>query len=132
MRRSSVLCAALLGTVCGACGDRGGDEAFSRSQTDAAIAVTLRDFAFDGLPPSVTGAKVFVTAVNAGPSEHELEILDATGETVDEIEAFATGAKAKTLALKLRPGMHTVQCILTTPDGKVHADLGMRAQLQVR
>ncbi len=115
-----------------ACGGGDGDDDFERADADTAVDVTLADFAFRGLPASVKGEKVFFTATNAGPSEHELEVLDPGGEAVDEIEAHPAGSGTKTLAVRLKPGTYTVQCILTTPEGKSHADLGMTAKLQVQ
>lgn len=82
---------AALALVLAGCG--GGDGSFSRSAADTAVDVTLRDFAFDGLPPSVSGRKLFVTATNAGPSQHEFEVLDAEGRSVDEIAAFDPGKR---------------------------------------
>ena len=125
----AVATGALLATA--ACGG-GGDNGFQRADADSAVDVTLADFAFRGLPTSVKGEKVFFTATNAGPSEHELEVLDTGGEAVDEIEAHPPGSGTKTLAVRLKPGTYTVQCILTTPEGKSHAELGMTAQLQVQ
>lgn len=120
--------ALLLSAACGG-GDDGG---FERADADTVVEVTLADFAFRDLPASVKGERVFFAATNIGPSEHELEVLDARGEAVDEIEAHPPGTGPKTLAVRLKPGAYTVQCILKTPDGRSHADLGMTAALQVR
>lgn len=120
--------AMLLNAACGG----GGDGGFERADADTVIEVTLADFVFRDLPASVKGERVFFTATNIGPSEHELEVLDARGEAVDEIEAHPPGSGPKTLAVRLKPGAYTVQCILKTPDGRSHADLGMTAPLQVR
>ena len=117
--------AALTATGCG--GDGGGVE---RGDADTAIEVTLRDFAFDGLPATAKGPAVYFSATNAGPATHELEILDSTGKAVDEVEALAAGGKAG-LGVRLKPGTYTIQCILTTPEGKVHAELGMTRQLRI-
>jgi len=108
----------------------GGEATFSRSDADTAIDVTLRDFVFDGLPPEIDGGKVFIAATNAGPSSHEFEILDAAGETVDEIAAFSPGG-SETLAVKLEPGTYTVQCLVLAGD-KRHNELGMTTELIVR
>lgn len=114
----------------GACGGDGAD--FDRAAADTAVEVTLVDFAFKGLPATVKGEKVFFTATNAGPAEHELEVLNPSGEAVDEIVAHAPNSGPKTLAVRLKPGTYTVQCILKTAEGKSHAELGMTAKLQVR
>lgn len=107
---SALAAGALLTTA--ACGGGGSDNGFERAEADTAVDVTLADFAFRGLPASVKGEKVFFTATNAGPSEHELEVLDPDGEAVDEIGAHPPGSGAKTLAVRLKPGTYTVRCIL--------------------
>lgn len=122
------VCAGAL-LMAGACG---GDKNFDRADADSTVEVTLADFAFKGLPATVKGEKVFFAATNTGPSEHELEVLDPDGKAVDEIEAHAPGRGTKTMALRLKPGTYTLQCILKTPEGKSHAELGMTAKLQVQ
>lgn len=104
--------------------------AFTESEADTRAAYTLRDYRFEG-PATVKGPKVFFTAENEGSEPHELEILDASGEAVGEIEAFAPGASAAPLALVLQPGTYTLQCILETSGGQVHKELGMQARLTV-
>ncbi len=77
------------------------------------------------------GPKVFFTAKNSGTENHELEVLDASGEALGEIVEFAPNAAADPLALELAPGAYTLQCILETADGRVHKDLGMVLTLNV-
>jgi hypothetical protein len=103
--------------------------AFKESEADTVVDVTLKDFAFDGLPRTVTGPKVFFKATNAGPADHELEILDEDGEALGEIEAMAM-VRSGTLALELEPGTYTAQCLVET-DGKTHAEMGMTATFTV-
>lgn len=131
--RRTWLRSGLLGAVVltGACGNDGA-KGFDRSEADTVVEVTLADFAFKGLPATVKGEKVFFTATNAGPSEHELEVLGPGGKAVDEIEAHAPNSGPRTLAVRLKPGTYTVQCILRTAEGKSHAELGMTAKLQVQ
>lgn len=131
--RRTWLCSGLLGALVltGACGNDGA-KGFERSEADTVVEVTLADFAFKGLPATVKGEKVFFTATNAGPSEHELEVLAPAGKAVDEIKAHAPGGGPKTMAVRLKPGTYTVQCILKTAEGKSHSDLGMTAKLQVQ
>jgi plastocyanin len=103
--------------------------AFEESDADTVVQVTLKDFAFEGLPRTIKGPKVFFKANNAGPEDHELEILDANGEALGEIEAMPVG-RSGTLALELEPGTYTAQCLVET-DGKPHTDLGMTATFTV-
>lgn len=130
--RRTFSCAAVAGAVVltGACSDDGGG-AFERSEADVVVEVTLADFAFKGLPASVSAGNVFFATTNAGPSDHELEVLGADGKPVDEIEAHPSG-QSKTMALRLAPGTYTVQCILKTAEGRTHAELGMTAPLRVQ
>ena len=98
---------------------------------DATIHVTLHDFAFVGVPAAIDGHRVHVTARNTGPSDHELEILDADGEAVDEIEALHPNQRGS-VDVELAPGTYTIQCILKTADGRSHRDLGMVTELRVQ
>ncbi len=104
--------------------------AFQESEADTRVDYRLVDYAFDG-PNSAKGKRVFFTARNEGTQNHELEVLDSSGKALGEIEGFAPGAGAEPLALELEPGEYTLQCILETPDGKIHRDLGMAMKLTV-
>lgn len=131
MKWSSVGAAlAAVGALGAACGGES-DGSFSRADADTVVEVTLRDYVFEGLPPEIEGGKVFFSTTNAGPDDHELEILKADGEALDEIPLHGSG-QARTLAVRLDPGTYTVQCILKTANGRVHSDLGMTAPLVVR
>jgi hypothetical protein len=103
--------------------------AFPESEADTVVHVTLKDYAFVGIPATIKGPKVFFEATNANQHDHELEILDSEGDAVGEIPAF-TGKDAKQLAVKLPPGSYTAQCILKE-GAKTHADLGMTQQFTV-
>jgi uncharacterized cupredoxin-like copper-binding protein len=103
--------------------------AFGEAQASSVVDVTLQDHSFVGIPATVKGPKVFFKATNKGPADHELEILDATGKAAGEIEAMPSG-KSGTLALELKPGTYTAQCLVET-NGKVHVDLGMKTSFQV-
>lgn len=88
------------------------------------------DYAFEG-PDTVQGPNVWFTARNTGTENHELEILDPSGEALGEIAEFAPNVDAEPLAVVLEPGSYTLQCILETADGRVHKDLGMVKTLTV-
>lgn len=104
--------------------------AFKEAAADTRADYTLVDYSFQG-PDSVKGTKVWFTARNTGTENHELEILDASGEALGEIAEFAPNAEAEPLAVELQPGTYTLQCILETADGRVHKDLGMVKTLTV-
>ena len=108
----------------------GGEEpAFAESDADTVVEVRFVDFRFEGIPRTVKGPKVFFEAENEGKHPHELEILDASGEAVDELPEIAAG-KSGVLAVELEPGTYTIQC-LVEEDGKPHADLGMKTTFTV-
>ena len=156
-RLAAGVAALLLGTALGACGDgedRPGNASasgsasasasasasgshahedteaqFEEADADSTINVTLKDYAFDGVPAETKGENVLFKA-RVGTGEHELEVLDASGEALGEIGAFKTGDGTKELALKLEPGTYTLQC-LVEEGAKTHKDLGMVATLKV-
>ncbi|MGQ0743947.1 MAG: hypothetical protein ACT4OS_06355 [Acidimicrobiales bacterium] len=104
--------------------------AFTQDQADTVAAYTLVEYAFEG-PTTVKGPNVFFTAENTGEEDHELEVLDASGEALGEVAAFAPGAKAAPFAAVMEPGTYTLQCILESADGQQHKDKGMVATLTV-
>ena len=103
--------------------------AFEESEADSVLEYRLVDFAFEG-PRTARGPKLFFKAENVGSQEHELEVLDPGGEGLGEAEAMPPWANDD-LAIELEPGTYTLQCILETPDGRIHKDLGMVAELVV-
>jgi hypothetical protein len=104
--------------------------AFEEADADAVLDYDLLDYKFKG-PAEVEGHKIYFKAVNRGTEDHELEVLDPNGEPVGEVEAMPPDAEGSA-ALELEPGTYTLQCILETADGKVHRDLGMHMELEVK
>jgi hypothetical protein len=104
--------------------------AFEEADADAVLDYELVDYRFEG-PEEVEGHRIFFKAANHGTEDHELEVLDPNGEPVGEVEAMPPGEKGSA-ALELEPGTYTLQCILETADGKVHRDLGMHMELEVK
>jgi len=104
--------------------------AFPESEATGIVRATLRDFAFENVPASVKGPKVYFEATNQGPTEHELVVMDEAGKELGEIEAFDKGKEAKPLALELQPGRYKLTCLVKLGD-KTHADLGMEASFTV-
>lgn len=156
-RLGALLAAVLLGAVTSACGDSedrpgnasaGGsasgsatasgsgshahgeaEHEFEEGEEDSTVALTLKDFAFEGVPAETKGENVlFEARVTTG--EHELEVLDASGKALGEIEPFKPDDGEKTLALKLAPGTYTLQC-LVDEGARNHKELGMVATLTV-
>lgn len=118
------------GSASGSSSEAAATPAFTEAEADTKLDYTLVDYKFEG-PTDAKGPKVLFTAVNTGKENHELEILDASGEALGEIVDFAPNADADPLAVELQPGTYTLQCILETADGKVHKDLGMVSTLTV-
>ena len=111
----------------------GGEEealAFEESEADAVLEYSLVDYEFVG-PFEATAGKLFFKATNDGTEDHELEILDSTGEAVGEIAAMPPGAEGE-FAAELAAGDYKFQCILETADGTVHTELGMVADFVVK
>ncbi|MGH9042890.1 MAG: hypothetical protein ACRDZ3_21970 [Acidimicrobiia bacterium] len=103
--------------------------AFEEGDADAVLEYELLDYRFEG-PAEVEGHTVFFKAVNNGTEDHELEVLDANGDPLGEVEAMPPGEEGSA-AIELEPGMYTLQCILETADGQSHRDLGMLMDLEV-
>jgi hypothetical protein len=103
---------------------------FEEADADAVLDYELLDYRFEG-PAEVEGRKIYFKAANKGTEDHELEVLDANGDPMGEVEAMPPKAEGSA-ALELEPGTYTLQCILETADGKVHRDLGMVMDLEVK
>lgn len=103
--------------------------AFGASEATTRVDVTMRDFAFIGLPASVAGPNLLLTSKVDDNRQHEVVVVDGDGTTVGAIPPFKKGA-TKTLAVRLDPGTYSVECLVK--DGtKTHAQLGMKRQLKV-
>lgn len=108
----------------------GGAPAFDRAAADTGLDVVLRDFAIDGLPgTALEGPKVFFSARNDGPAEHELVIVHEDGREAGGIAPFAKGGP-KQLAVELPPGRYRAQC-LVREGARTHAELGMQTDFTV-
>ena len=140
--------AAALALLLGACGGGGsgddghdhggGDEssstastapAFAAAEADTAVDVTLQDYAFVGLPDTVVGPKVHLTASIKGSNFHELLVNDEGGELVEDLRPFKRPAR-QALAVELAPGTYSVEC-LVKEGSRTHAELGMRKTFTV-
>lgn len=104
------------------------EPAFAEAEATTKVSVTMTNFAFNGIPATVKGPKVYFTARNDSPTEHELIVLDSAGKELGEahVEAGKTGV----LAVELKPGTYRVECHVKEND-KLHTDLGMKTSLTV-
>ena len=130
--------------VLGACGDSSSSSSsddghdhdhaetaarFTEEEADSRAEVTLKDFEFAGLPPTLKGPKVYLNLVNVGAVQHELLVLAADGKEAAVAPPFP-GGNNKSLAAEIPPGTYTVECRVKEGD-RTHADLGMKATLVV-
>ena len=141
--------AALLAAVLmvGACGDGGdghdhaGEDASSSSSTastappfvkadaSTAVDVVLQDYAFVGLPDTVAGPNVHLTASIKGSNTHELVLYDEDDVLVEDLRPFKRPAR-QALAVVLDPGTYSAQCLIKE-GSRTHAELGMRKTFTV-
>ncbi len=149
----TLVAATLVATVGVACGDDDDDEgtadefagetststtpegeeeplAFEETDADAVLGYSLVDYKFEGTFEATAG-KLFFKATNNGTEDHELEILDSTGEAIGEIVAMPPKAEGA-FAAELAAGQYKFQCILENADGKPHTELGMFADFVVK
>lgn len=116
------------------------------------LAVTAKDFAFEGLPDEVPAGIAVVQLTNTGENPHVVEVSripdDAT--TADEIvadpeaamgsgliEMIAGGAFAEPgmtgyLTVDLEPGRYLITCMIPDSDNVTHAAHGMFHELTVQ
>ncbi len=117
------------GTASGSTAGAHEKAAFGESEATTKVTVSMVNFAFNGIPGTVKGPKVFFTATNGGSVDHELVVLDPAGKELGEAHGIAPG-KTGTLAVELAPGTYSVECHVKEGD-RVHSDLGMKATLTV-
>ena len=98
--------------------------AFTKAEADTALDVVLQDYAFVGIPDTVTGPNVHLTASIKGSNFHELLLNDESGELVEDLRPFKRPAR-QAIAVVLEPGTYTVEC-LVKEGSRTHAELGMR------
>ena len=140
-----MLAVTMLGGACGGGGgddagdghDHGGDAeatattapAFEKANATTALDVILQDYAFVGVPDTVAGPDVHITATIKGSNFHELLVLDEEGEQVEDLRPFKRPAR-QSLAVVLEPGTYSVEC-LVKEGSRTHAELGMRKSFTV-
>ncbi|MCU0273278.1 MAG: plastocyanin/azurin family copper-binding protein [Acidimicrobiales bacterium] len=111
------------------------------------VDIGLVDFAFEPSTLSVEAGVVTFRAANEGNQNHELAFLPGGGDIpltdagdpdedalaeagAFELEAFGPGQTCDG-TWDLAPGTYTLFCIVQTPDGQTHAELGMVGSLTV-
>ena len=102
---------------------------FERVEATTSVDVVLQDYAFVGLPETVAGPRLFVSASIKGANTHELVILDEAGDVVGDLRPFKRPAR-QSLAVELAPGTYRAEC-LVKEGSRTHAQLGMRKTFAV-
>ena len=103
---------------------------FAEGEENSTVEVTLKDFAFEGVPAAGAKGENVLFKAHVTTGEHELEVLDSSGKALGEIEPFGPDDGTKEMALKLAPGTYTLQCLIEE-GAKTHKELGMVATLTV-
>jgi uncharacterized cupredoxin-like copper-binding protein len=95
---------------------------------DREVEVTATDFAFAGLAgfTAKAGEKIELKLENDGHTPHNLQVLDAAGNEVGEVEDVAPGKTGEAVIELEKAGTYTYRC---TIDG--HADKGMQGTFTV-
>jgi hypothetical protein len=114
----------------------------------AVVGVVMTEYAFTPNVPSVVTMPVITFHLqNQGAEDHEMVLLRLPeGVTIEEaledpalneqIEFIgfgfaAPGEESDAHFVGLEPGVYTMACFVTTPDGEFHVDLGMFAEFEV-
>jgi hypothetical protein len=114
----------------------------------AVVGVVMTEYAFTPNVPSVVQMPVNTFHLqNQGAEDHEMVLLRLPeGVTIEEaledpalneqIEFIgfgfaAPGEESDAHLVGLEPGVYTMACFVTTPDGEFHVDLGMFAEFEV-
>jgi plastocyanin len=114
----------------------------------AVLGVNMTEYAFEPNAPSVEAQDVVMFhGVNAGAEPHEMIILQLPeGVTVEQLLAdeslfeqvefygfafFEPGQQGDVALIGLDPGVYTLVCFVTAPDGQPHAAHGMYVDIEV-
>ena len=117
------------GSASGSAASESEKDKFPSNEANTVVQVEAVEYAYKLSVPQAVGPKVYFIVKNAGTIQHEFEILGPDGKAVDEIPAFDKDT-TKNLAVELKPGTYTFQCLLKTGD-KTHASLGMTTKYTV-
>lgn len=104
-------------------GSSGADGAVS--QVPCSVTVMLLDFRFEPKALGVDSGAVELCTENAGESEHDIAVRDASGDDVGRTETLGPGETAH-LSLDLAAGEYGIYCAEAG-----HESLGMRGTLTV-
>jgi uncharacterized cupredoxin-like copper-binding protein len=114
----------------------------------AVLGVIMTEYAFTPNEPSVVAAPVVIFhGVNQGAEPHEMIVVQlpegVTAEQLLEDESlfeqveffgfgfFEPGQEGDVALVGLEPGVYTLLCFVTAPDGEPHAAKGMYADIEV-
>ena len=132
-----------------------------QASAEEAASITMREFAFEGVPARLQPGTYTWNIANRGQEPHVLSLAELLpGKTLEDVVnalatssgsreegppkglfvgddqmvgAFAEAGKSRTLEFTLRPGNYVAVCPLPDPaSGKLHANLGMIELIRVR
>jgi iron uptake system component EfeO len=89
------------------------------------VLISAHEYAFDPSTVEIETGPVRFEVTNTGTVEHELEIIDAGGTVVDEVEGLVPGL-TRELTVDLEPGTYTYVCRIAG-----HEEAGMKGTLTV-
>lgn len=99
----------------------------SSGGASTAVSATLREWAIDLSRSEVSAGKITFTVTNQGMMQHNLTVMDASGNRIGATPDFGSSAGPQTLEVDLQPGTYTLICSLPG-----HAQRGQQAQLIVK
>ena len=111
------------------------------------VPVTVQEYSFTPGTIDVAAGVVTFAVTNAGTLDHEMAVLPGGGDVplnsagnpdedaltaagAFELEGFGPGLDCNA-TFDLKPGIYTLFCIVTDPDGRTHYAKGMRGKLTV-
>jgi hypothetical protein len=114
----------------------------------AVLGVAMTEYAFTPNAPSVTGQPVVIFhGINQGAEPHEMAVLRLPeGVTVEQLledeslfdqvefigfNFYEPGQEGDIALVGLDPGVYTLVCFVTAPDGQPHAAKGMYVDIEV-
>ena len=111
----------------------GGATGATTAKADRSLDVAATEYAFSfATPPTITkGEAIEFVLSNNGKERHEFEVLGPDGKAIGEIAGIKGERTGSAVFVFKDAGTFTYRCMLTTRDGRLHRDLGMRGTLDV-
>ncbi|MFL5733790.1 MAG: hypothetical protein ACJ78Q_11360 [Chloroflexia bacterium] len=95
--------------------------------TEQQMTATLREWALDTSATTLKPGKVKITVNNTGTMDHNLAVINSSGQTLAQTPNFRPSEGPKTLEVTLQPGTYTLLCTLPG-----HAQRGQLTHITVK